>query len=294
MVEITLSPYMYDDIPLVQASLVTIDGELTEIDADHVIVEVDDFHPIASQTATGTDPAAMYFTTSVGEERADASQNHISLSIQSNLSSVGGGCPCVRESPSINETSLPDERSGSSTFYSVSGTLPPVDPQEQARTFGAGAAGAAIGMMFGGPLLSVVLGIGAAFYSQQEGATGDVARALGDIAIMARVRFLELDAKHHLVEKGQEAVTRILRKLKHKAEKNPEAKVKVKRFVGWCWRALVEFENQHKLIQRGSIKAKEHLDSLVAQYSLSNSGTTIIGQVEGGSTETGTDSASRQ
>jgi hypothetical protein len=258
MVEITLAPYLDDDIPLVQASLVTIDGELTEIDADHVIVEIEGFQPMGSQT------------------RADSDR--------SSSPAVGGGCPCVRRSPSINEISHVDESAGSSSSSlssaAASDSLPSLDSNEQARTFGAGAAGAAIGMMLGGPLFSVVLGIGAAFYSQQEGATGDVARAMGDVAIMARVRFLELDAKHHLLEKSQKAALKILKKLQHNVENNPEAKVKAKRFVGWCWRSIVEFENKNKLIQRVSIKAKEHLDSLAEQYSSTDSQSTPSGQAE--------------
>lgn len=285
MVEITTSPYLYDDIPIVQASLVTIDGELTEIDAEHVIVEMDDFHSMTSQTGTGSDPASRYFPTSRPVESSTST---------SPPPPVAGDCGCVSRSPSINETSHPDERSGTSSSSSssaASGTLPPLDPQEKSRTFGAGAAGAVIGMMFGGPFFSVVFGIGAAFYSHQAGAAGDVARAMGDIAIMARLRFLELDAKHHLLEKAQKEATKFLRKLQHKAERNPETKVKVKRFVGWCWRALIQFENEHKLIQRGSIKAKEHLDALVEQYSAADAGTTTTRQAEVvGSVETGTGS----
>lgn len=296
MVEIAASPYDYDDIPLVEASLVTFDGELTEIDADNVIVEYDDFRPAAfraSTTAESSSAAVIGFATRVGDGE-DASCAETTLPTEAS-SSVASGCPCVRTDPSVrNEASHQDENPESGSPSATNSTPLPVDPQEQSRTFGAGAAGAVLGLLLGGPLLSVVLGVCAAFYSQQEGAKGDIARALGDVAIVARARFLELDKKHRLVDKGKKAATRALSQLKHKADKNPETKFKVQRFVGWCWKSLVEFENQHKLIQRGSIKAKEHLDSLVEQHSTSVASEATSVQQDTRTNEVGMNFASRE
>jgi len=73
---------------------------------------------------------------------------------------------------------------------------------DQSKTCGAWAAGIVLGFLVGaGPSLSMAFGIGAAYYSQQEEcAAGDVARAIGDVALLSHKKFVEVNEKHNLIE----------------------------------------------------------------------------------------------
>ncbi len=84
---------------------------------------------------------------------------------------------------------------------------------DQSKAFGAWAAGIVLGFVMGtSPSLSMAFGIGVAYYSQQEeGVAGDVARAMGDVALLSHARFVQVNEKHNLVEtlaNGTAAVTR--------------------------------------------------------------------------------------
>jgi len=73
---------------------------------------------------------------------------------------------------------------------------------DQSKTYGAWAAGIVLGfLMGGGPSLSIAFGIGAAYFSQQEeGVAGEVARAIGDVALLSREKFVEVNEKHNLID----------------------------------------------------------------------------------------------
>jgi hypothetical protein len=45
-----------------------------------------------------------------------------------------------------------------------------------------------------------------------------------------------------------------------------EKKIKLRRFVAWCWKSFLDFERKHKLVEKSTTVAKEHLNSLVEQY----------------------------
>ncbi|MGK3737030.1 MAG: hypothetical protein ACI8RD_001035 [Bacillariaceae sp.] len=74
---------------------------------------------------------------------------------------------------------------------------------QQSRTIGAWASFSVLGFLMGGPSLSMIFGIGAAFCSQQEEGVlaGDVARAIGDVAILSRQKCIHIDQKYSIVDK---------------------------------------------------------------------------------------------
>jgi hypothetical protein len=73
---------------------------------------------------------------------------------------------------------------------------------DQSKTYGAWAAGIVLGFVLGGgPSLSIAFGIGAAYFSQQEeGVVGDVARAIGDVALLSHEKFVEVNEKHNIID----------------------------------------------------------------------------------------------
>jgi hypothetical protein len=111
-----------------------------------------------------------------------------------------------------NSNSNPDEPQDIHHDLQQEGTFTTskVDPS---KTVGAWAAGIVLGFLMGvGPSLSMALGVGAAYYSQQEeGVAGDVARAIGDVALLSHEKLVEVNAKHNLMDavaKGTVAFSR--------------------------------------------------------------------------------------
>lgn len=265
----TYLPLEDETIPLVEA--VYIDSELTEVHPDNVIVD------LMEQSDT-TLVAVVANEVSPSELRRSSCCSCVSNS----SSSTGGG--------DGHRNSMPEEEDATSATSRSSFTEAnmPQDQQhlmtapslyeggdtDDTQMFGAGAAGAVLGLLMGGPLLCVVLGLGSLYCSQQEGAAGDIARAMGDVALLTHSKFEELNEKHQLVDKGKEASGKAFTKLRavherhrqHRRHRNYEKKVKVRKLVAWCWKSVVEFERKHKVLQRLSLKAKENLDALVEQY----------------------------
>jgi hypothetical protein len=124
------------------------------------------------------------------------------------------------------------------------------EEHERQRTVGAGAAGAVMGLLVGGPVLSVIFGFGTAYYTKHEGATGDLARALGEVALVARDKFQEIDNKHHLVQKGQDAAEEAIRRMQE-ADRRHHGREKFFRFVAYCWETTLSFVERHRLVERG-------------------------------------------
>ena len=73
---------------------------------------------------------------------------------------------------------------------------------DSSQTLGAWAAGIVLGFAVGaGPSLAMAFGIGAAYYSsKEESVVGDVARAIGDVALMSHAKFVQVNEKHKLVD----------------------------------------------------------------------------------------------
>jgi hypothetical protein len=105
-----------------------------------------------------------------------------------------------------------DDEDDNSTFYSRSTSsrsssmsMKDRSDHEQRRMYGAGIASGVIGLLVGaGPLVAIVAGLGTAYATEQPGAAGTTARALGDAAVMAQ----ELDRKHKIVAKAKDAALR--------------------------------------------------------------------------------------
>mmetsp|Transcript_14546 Transcript_14546/g.24127 ORF Transcript_14546/g.24127 Transcript_14546/m.24127 type:complete len:166 (-) Transcript_14546:334-831(-) len=87
-------------------------------------------------------------------------------------------------------------------------------------TLGAGVAGGVLGLLIGGPILSILTGFGIAYATKQQGAAGDAARAVGQLALEAKQKAQEVDRKHNLVQKGQIAASEAWEKAKETDRKH--------------------------------------------------------------------------
>jgi hypothetical protein len=261
MMEIPSSTSTFEEhIPFVQA--VCIDGELTDLLPAQVIVDpmgiVEDDGivsinaEIAPRRSSGCNCSSSH---SLSEPHEDASSSSFHFG---------------EHRSSFHQD---QQQTDNETFYSSNCN----QEEDESQVFGAGTAGALLGFLMGGPLLAVVLGLGSLYCSQQDGAAGDIARAMGDVAILTGSRAQQLNEKHQLVGKGKKVAGKALAKLKEIEQKHHhrhcEERIKFRKFVAWCWKSLVNFEHKHQLLNRLSIKAKEHLDALVKEY-LPNEGPT--------------------
>ena len=249
-----------EDIPFVQA--VYIDGELTEVPQDQIMV-----HSVSLEEENDSDSVAIAIATEISSPRMSSSStisNHGQrLTQDEDVFSTSSATTTLHETDGDRQRPLQEDH-GLHTSSTPSGD------EEDSQVLGAGAAGAVLGLLFGGPFFSVVLGLGMLYHSQQEGAMGDLARAMGDVALLTRKRFEELNEKHHLVDKGKNAAGKALKKIKEADRRRHHRRCckreKFQKFLATCWKSLVAFENKHHLLSRASNKAKNHLDALVEKY----------------------------
>jgi hypothetical protein len=222
MVEILTAPYDHESIPLVHASLVSSDAELSWSEDDSLL------------TAEAIPSPTSIFTESSLRSSVPFSNSHTSP-----------------ESPTTEAQQAEQHEDCTRSEQ----------PTQTQHTFGAGAAGAVFGLLLGGPFLALIFGFGSAFYSKQEGAAGDAARALGEIALVARDKAREVDGKHHIVNKSKDAAAKALEKLKKK-DRDHHVQERSLKFLSFCWTSTLDFVREHQLIERGSGKLKKLLDKL--------------------------------
>eukprot|EP00549_Striatella_unipunctata_P016088 CAMPEP_0118696734 /NCGR_PEP_ID=MMETSP0800-20121206/14037_1 /TAXON_ID=210618 ORGANISM="Striatella unipunctata, Strain CCMP2910" /NCGR_SAMPLE_ID=MMETSP0800 /ASSEMBLY_ACC=CAM_ASM_000638 /LENGTH=203 /DNA_ID=CAMNT_0006595931 /DNA_START=156 /DNA_END=770 /DNA_ORIENTATION=- len=65
-----------------------------------------------------------------------------------------------------------------------------------------------------GPFCGLLIGLSMAHYTRKDGATGDVARAIGEVGLLARDKARLVDAKHDLAKKSTESLVRTWGQLK--------------------------------------------------------------------------------
>lgn len=155
--------------------------------------------------------------------------------------------------------------SGSATAESAA-TVPVT---EETRQKASGIAAAVLGFFLGGPLLSLILG-GGTYYAATQRPTGDTAgdaaRSLGDVGLAVRDQAVEFDEKHNVVEKSKKAASSFWKKSRAKGEELNErhdvvAKGKV--FLGKVWTMLVEFDREHRVLERTRLLVTKALTSVL-------------------------------
>ena len=115
---------------------------------------------------------------------------------------------------------------------------------ESSQAWSAGIAGGVVGTLVGGPLTGLVAGGAAAYYSQRDGAAGDITRALGEVAQTTGVKARELNEKHQLVDKSKEAADAAWKKVKEMNNKH-HVKDRSQAAATSAWENLKEFDRQH-------------------------------------------------
>ena len=105
--------------------------------------------------------------------------------------------------------------------------------------------------MFCGPIFGILLGFGTAFATKKEGALGDSARAVGDVALVAQEKAKEIDQKHSVVQRCRVASAQTWEKAKE-MDKKHHVLAKTQEFAIFCARSIKEFVQKHKVVERSA------------------------------------------
>jgi hypothetical protein len=122
---------------------------------------------------------------------------------------------------------------------------------EKARVAASGTAGCILGCLIGGPICAILGGFGSAYAAKNKvGAVGDCARAMGDVALVAKAKALEVEEKHHVVDNTKQVAAGAWENAK---EMNREYNIceKTKDAIVYTGKATVNFTVEHRLLERG-------------------------------------------
>jgi hypothetical protein len=160
------------------------------------------------------------------------------------------------EHESVTTTSPPsDENNGVATDRSsqFDGSADPANNRDHDRMVASGTAGAVLGLLTGGPVGALIAGFGLAYYStRKDGAAGDAARAVGDVALIASEQARELDERHHIVDKTKKAVANAWEKaVEVDRTRQHHVLEKIKAFIIFCWNTTVDYIRRERLLERG-------------------------------------------
>eukprot|EP00536_Pseudo-nitzschia_multiseries_P001252 jgi/Psemu1/250367/estExt_Genewise1Plus.C_150136 len=104
----------------------------------------------------------------------------------------------------------------------------------------AGVGGAIVGFIFGGPLVSALVGFGAAYAVRKKNGTGDAARALGELTISVQEKAAKIEENNKYLEKSKASIDNF-------SERVPKAK----EFFVSSWRSVSTYTKEKQLIEKG-------------------------------------------
>lgn len=106
-----------------------------------------------------------------------------------------------------------------------------------------GIAGGVVGLLLGGPILSLIAGFGLAYAIRKENTVGDISRSVGEVALSIGDKAQQINQKHHIADKTKATIDDL--------ENRCSIATKTRQLVITGWKAGVDFTRQHNLIERG-------------------------------------------
>ena len=116
----------------------------------------------------------------------------------------------------------------------------------------------------GGPFTAVLLGFGAAYATQKDGAVGDSARAVGEVARTAQIKAQAVDQKHNIMSKSKLAAQQGWTQARAMDRKYKVLET-THDVIQFSWRATKDFCQRHRVIERGVEGTKQTLEWLAEQ-----------------------------
>jgi hypothetical protein len=144
----------------------------------------------------------------------------------------------------------PADNQGGPIISALTTTSQQMRDPEHDRMVASGTAGAVIGLLIGGPFLAAFAGFGSAYATQKDGAAGDTARALGDVALTVKEKARDLNAKHHIVDKFKKVAGETWEKAQE-LDRNHHILEQLKALLIFSWEALIDFVRRRRLLEKG-------------------------------------------
>ena len=121
---------------------------------------------------------------------------------------------------------------------------------EKRITKASGVASAILGFLIGGPLVGILAGVGIAHAATQQGPMGDIARALGELAIEAKEKWHQLDSKHNIKEASKAAAKQALERAID-LDRRYEVMLNLQKYLILGFNMTLEWIQRHQLVERG-------------------------------------------
>lgn len=141
----------------------------------------------------------------------------------------------------------------------------------KARVAASGTAGCILGCLIGGPICAILGGFGSAYAAKnKEGAAGDCARAMGDVALVAKAKAFEVEEKHNVVENSKQVAAGAWENAKE-MDRDYHICEKTKDAIAYTGKAAVNFTVKHRLLERGVQGVGRGMESVAEKLSSNSS-----------------------
>jgi len=110
----------------------------------------------------------------------------------------------------------------------------------------AGTGGAVLGFLFGGPILSALLGFSSAYAVRKQNGWGDAARSLGELTVSAREKTAELEERTGIGARTTASINKIC-----DDEREESLAFKTRAFLVSAWLAASECARENQLLEKG-------------------------------------------
>lgn len=131
---------------------------------------------------------------------------------------------------------------------------------------GAAAVGATAGLLISGPVVALAGAIGAGVATMTSGTTGGVARSAGTMGAAGYDKAVDLDKKHHIVDKTKKAGSSAYSSAKQFDEKH-NVSGKTKAAASTAAKRASEFNAKHNVTGKTANALKSGMDSLSKRLS---------------------------
>lgn len=113
----------------------------------------------------------------------------------------------------------------------------------------AGVASAVVASLLLGPFVGTIAGFGSAYATQKEGATGDIARAIGEVALITGDKARAIDQKHRIVDHTKKIIADAWERAKE-LDQEHHILDRAKDFVAFIWQQSVSFTRRHRILEK--------------------------------------------
>lgn len=168
--------------------------------------------------------------------------------------------------------------------------VPCIDPQQmecnevedyseypQAKVVASGSAGCILGCLMGGVACAVMGGLGSAYAAKHKGGTcaGDTARAMGEVATIARQKAIAVDEKYDVAKTTKEAAKTSFEKAKAMDQKYSICE-RTKNAVISTGKTTIDFAARHRLVERSVEGVGRGLEYVGGKITTSDAASTSI------------------